>query len=114
MFNKNAALIILFTNLIVIGFLACSSLAENGRARIENFEQCRQAGYPVSKTLPATCRDPGGMVFTDESQRRSPEALCKDMCGDGKCQEIVCMGSGCPCAESPRICPQDCKGAATR
>ncbi len=41
-----------------------------------------------------------------------PEAgensICKDLCGNGSCQEIVCMGSGCPCAETAESCPQDC------
>lgn len=34
---------------------------------------------------------------------------CVDMCGDGECQEIVCMGIGCPCAESAETCPADCE-----
>jgi len=34
---------------------------------------------------------------------------CKDLCGDGICQEIVCMAIGCPCSETPQTCPQDCK-----
>jgi hypothetical protein len=37
------------------------------------------------------------------------ERFCKDLCGDGICQEIVCMAIGCPCAETPESCPQDCK-----
>jgi len=37
------------------------------------------------------------------------EPTCKDLCGDGICQEFVCMAIGCPCAESPASCPQDCK-----
>jgi hypothetical protein len=32
-----------------------------------------------------------------------------DVCGDGICQEIVCLADGCPCAESVRLCPQDCQ-----
>jgi uncharacterized membrane protein YkoI len=34
---------------------------------------------------------------------------CKNLCGDGICQEIVCMAIGCPCPETPQSCPQDCK-----
>lgn len=33
---------------------------------------------------------------------------CKDLCGDGNCQEIVCMATGCPCSETKESCPQDC------
>ncbi len=36
------------------------------------------------------------------------EPVCEDRCGDGICQEIVCMAIGCPCAETPETCPEDC------
>lgn len=36
------------------------------------------------------------------------EETCKDLCGDGECQEIVCMAIGCPCSETKDSCPQDC------
>ena len=39
-----------------------------------------------------------------------PPESCKNLCGDGICQEIVCMAIGCPCPETPENCPQDCKG----
>ena len=42
-------------------------------------------------------------------EKISPEKTCKDLCGDGICQEIVCMAGGCPCAETTRSCPEDCK-----
>ncbi len=34
--------------------------------------------------------------------------ICRDLCGDGSCQEIVCQSEGCPCEESSSSCPQDC------
>jgi putative hemolysin len=36
------------------------------------------------------------------------ERFCKDLCGDGVCQEIVCLAVGCPCSETKESCPQDC------
>jgi len=44
--------------------------------------------------------------------RKAPQSgngMCEDMCGDGTCQEMVCMAEGCPCAETPESCPEDCK-----
>jgi putative hemolysin len=38
------------------------------------------------------------------------ERICKDLCGDGICQEIVCMAIGCPCPETKESCPIDCGG----
>ncbi len=37
------------------------------------------------------------------------ERFCKDFCGDGICQEIVCMAVGCSCPETKQTCPIDCK-----
>ncbi len=34
---------------------------------------------------------------------------CKNLCGDGICQEIVCMATDCPCPETKETCPTDCK-----
>lgn len=34
--------------------------------------------------------------------------FCKDQCGNGVCEEMVCMAEGCPCAESTASCPADC------
>jgi len=36
------------------------------------------------------------------------EPVCEDLCGDGICQKVVCQGIGCPCAETPENCPEDC------
>lgn len=33
---------------------------------------------------------------------------CIDKCGNGVCDEVVCQGTGCPCAETKTSCPEDC------
>ena len=38
---------------------------------------------------------------------------CKNLCGDGICQKVVCLSTNCPCAETPENCPQDCHNATT-
>ena len=40
-----------------------------------------------------------------------PTPICRDGCGDGVCAEVVCLGTGCPCGESPESCPADCGGS---
>ncbi len=34
--------------------------------------------------------------------------VCVDKCGDGICQEEVCLETNCPCAETLSDCPEDC------
>lgn len=80
-------------------------------SRIESYEDCVKAGYPVLKSFPPSCATPDGKMFQQEIQRLDSEPggkICKDLCGDQVCQEIVCLGSGCPCAESQVTCPKDC------
>ena len=45
-------------------------------------------------------------LFNEECKKG--DLFCKDMCGDGICQEVVCMAVGCPCSENMDSCPQDC------
>lgn len=82
---------------------------------INNFEECARAGYPVMESYPRQCRIPEGEIFVEElteGEKRNLEPpiekTCEDLCGDSVCQEIVCMAIGCPCAETPTSCPQDC------
>jgi len=44
----------------------------------------------------------------NKNQNQSPE-ICVDKCGNKTCEEVVCMGTGCPCAETKENCPKDCK-----
>lgn len=76
-----------------------------------SFKECAERGGAILKSLPAQCVTTDGLRFIeDEGHAAGPEgAACKDVCGNGQCEEIVCMAVGCPCAESPQSCPQDCK-----
>ncbi len=43
------------------------------------------------------------------SDRQShDDPICVDDCGDGFCAEVVCLGTGCSCAEDALSCPRDC------
>lgn len=44
-----------------------------------------------------------------QGECKKGEKFCKDLCGDGICQEVVCMAIGCPCPETPGTCSEDCK-----
>lgn len=107
------------------------------KVQVADFESCVEAGNPVMESCPRQCRAEDGQVFVEEvdvaEPRESgepvdlapvepgdgvdepelpgtqpPDSSCKDVCGDGICQEIVCMAIGCPCAESKMTCPEDC------
>ncbi len=49
----------------------------------------------------------GPPVRLTEKQKDKP--ICLDRCGDHICAEVVCMGAGCPCPETPESCPADCQ-----
>jgi hypothetical protein len=56
--------------------------------------------YPDLEGGPVQCDTEKGIVNLSSG--------CKDMCGDGICQEAVCMAEGCPCAEDKERCSSDC------
>lgn len=80
-------------------------------ARPTSFNECVAAGGKILKSYPAQCVSPDGDRFIDDAHdhKRRVERACKDLCGNGRCEEIVCMAVGCPCPESPSTCPSDCK-----
>lgn len=89
------------------GSSACAQVGQNAAAPT-TFEECVAQRGKVLKSYPAQCVSEEGIVFVDQRQELSGGRVCKDLCGDGICQEVVCMAVGCPCAESPTSCPKDC------
>lgn len=77
----------------------------------KNFKECAAVGGAILKSYPAQCVTADGMRFVEDEVAPSAKAErgCKDLCGNGHCEEIVCMAIGCPCAESHESCPADCK-----
>ncbi len=113
--------------LIQIVFWGCSRL---NAEEPTNYTECTKQGNTITRSAPSTCITKNGKIFIDDSfdktkmhgpsgqldnqeLTKSPSSLtgkaCKNMCGDGKCAEMVCMALGCPCAENSDTCPQDCK-----
>lgn len=65
---------------------------------------CYISGFNGTAQL-INCRETMGVVMTPIS---GTGGSCRNMCGDGVCQEVVCMAVGCPCPETPSNCPSDC------
>ncbi len=77
----------------------------------KSFKECVATGGAILKSYPAQCVSSEGMRFVEDEgvQQAKPKRGCKDLCGNGHCEEIVCMAIECPCAESHESCPADCK-----
>jgi hypothetical protein len=86
--------------------LARADVTENTPTIAKSFQECEESGGRVQESFPAICISKEGMRFTQSKPQRSK--ACVDYCGDGECQEIVCMAVGCPCAETHKSCPKDC------
>lgn len=87
----------IFLIFVAIFLMGCSA------TQVTNFQECVDAGNPVMESYPRQCKHLDS-TFTEVID----ESLCEDLCGDNQCQEMVCMGQGCPCAESVKSCPSDC------
>lgn len=72
--------------------------------------ECVVAPCPTDqKTYGNMCElENDGAKFINVGKCGAPSVICTDQCGNGKCEEVVCMGPGCPCGESTQTCPKDC------
>lgn len=81
---------------------------------------CEEGKEPLIKGCNEKCEAIFECVTSGESEANTPDdnisdsdeappaLACQNLCGDGVCQEIVCLSIGCPCAETAESCPQDC------
>jgi len=96
--------------LSLISIILLTSCNADNKSTITSFDECVKAGNPVMESYPRQCAVPGGTTFTEViTAPESVDGVCENKCGDGECQEIVCMAVGCPCAETSDTCPGDCK-----
>ena len=94
--------------LMLVFFTACTTMTHNAPPGedITTYDECVRAGNLVMESYPRQCATPDGKHFVEEIDK----PVCKNLCGDGRCEEFVCLAIGCPCAESAETCPEDCNG----
>jgi hypothetical protein len=91
----------------LFSFLLCASCAlAQSAVEPKSFEECLRAPHKLSTDVPPGCVSSSGKVYANTLEKSDDG--CVDRCGDDACDETVCMGSGCPCAETHAKCPQDC------
>lgn len=76
---------------------------QGGTVDIRNFSE-GQVGYCVFEDL-TECEE---WAFYNGECSKETASSCKDLCGDGNCDEVVCQSIGCACAENAQNCPSDC------
>lgn len=115
--RKNVKILLLISIILVflgvVGYGVAGFWKQNQIKKINSFETCSQSGFPILESYPEQCRTPDGRSFVkeladEEKEKIIPPSSCKNLCGDGVCQEVVCMAIGCPCAETKETCAQDC------
>jgi hypothetical protein len=92
--------------LLVASLFICSCAFAEAKTEPTNFEECLKGPHMLTKSQPPKCVTHSGKMFENSLEAKSAE--CVDRCGDDACDETVCMGTGCPCAESHASCPKDC------
>ncbi|MFO0416581.1 MAG: hypothetical protein ACK5Y6_04770 [Pseudomonadota bacterium] len=98
----------LIGSLLSLGLCCSLVLAESdqGKVALKSFKECVEQGGVLTGKV---CKTDSGQIFLQPSE--ASDSPCVDRCGDGVCQEMVCMAVGCPCAETPESCPKDCAKA---
>lgn len=86
------------------------NINNNNSEEITSFEDCLRAGnevlYPDCIDCLPYCETESGVRFEQLSMDNN---FCEDLCGNGICEEVVCMAEGCPCPETTASCPADCQ-----
>ena len=83
----------------------------NNQAEIDKLREQIQKSGKIREEIESRIPDFNRKIIEKKEiiEEQYSEKVCKDLCGDGVCQEIVCMAIGCPCAETAESCPEDCK-----
>ena len=65
---KRASFFIIAFIVVVIGFsFWISSISKQHTTKIQSFDQCAKAGYPIMKSLPPQCITQDGQIFVEEA-----------------------------------------------
>lgn len=82
-------------------------------ARVTNFKECADAGYPVLESYPRQCRTPEGRIFVEELPEEMSEELCKFSGGNWNNCSNTCMldNQGNEEVACPAICEALCECA---
>jgi len=90
--------------LILITILCTAPIAQTSEATVVQIPV-----EVISPKAPLSVEEKPIEIEIRKSSEVSRIEGCKDLCGDGICQEIVCMAIGCPCPETLTSCPTDCR-----
>jgi hypothetical protein len=99
------------TLLIILGILVVLIIASGVRYFLDDKNKTEDRACTMEAKL---CPDGSyvGRIAPNCEFAECPktnQGNCVNKCGDGTCQEIVCLAVGCPCAETKITCPQDCE-----
>ena len=107
--KESRKLSLLCAILVSFAFPISMGVADGGVPRrnvVRSFEECVAESGKILKMYPPKCVTQDGHVFVETPKEQ--KSACENKCGDGECQEMVCMAVGCPCAENQTNCPKDC------
>jgi len=94
--RKIKLLLVLFLVIaVVFGFSVAFAKSDNSQQGNTNQNQEQNQGEDIQNQ--------------EQEQEQNQNSACENKCGDGVCQEIVCLAMGCPCAENEQNCSKDCK-----
>jgi|SRR3989344_885942 len=94
---KTTTLIGIAIVLIIIGALLLSFSTNRERDQllaINNFDDCKAAGYPIMESYPEQCATPDGRSFVNEAQREPQNSTSTQIVVNG-CAVAGCSGQLC-------------------
>ena len=110
-FSSRYLAVMIKTLLSIVSLLFVLSLASCASVhKVDPFEECVAAGNPVSKSLPAQCRNAAGEVFTASSGASE----CKAGCSHCAKKKSAMSCDSCPhCKDKAQSCQKASHGCGT-
>ena len=101
------------------GCIVCPPCAECDSIKCQNASVCINLGFDAGwynfSVLQADAGTQCTQPVADDSgcsipiaDRYNGDTTCKNLCGNGLCEDTVCQDPGCPCEENKTNCPEDC------
>jgi len=65
-FDSKKSVVILVVAVVLVGIVvAIAAMIQQSDSKINSFQACADAGYPISQSFPETCSVPDGKSFTN-------------------------------------------------
>ncbi|MFA6000408.1 MAG: hypothetical protein WC783_05580 [Candidatus Paceibacterota bacterium] len=88
--------LVILAGLMLWAYQSQNNISDNQSLTITNFEECKQAGYPIMESYPEQCRTTSGELFVQVIENPNSETNPPTRIAAGYVAGHVTIGPNCP------------------